>query len=374
MLAGEEQTVRIRCELGTGSRHASSRPVGRSGRGGDGVAGDAGQNAVGGAVSVNGLVHQGVQRVRLEGHLSTHSGQELIGEVVVTLGECVLEEVVQTALAPAATQEVTGHLEAVIGQTLTGGQVLLVGAQVLSNAGSELSVLGEPAVVLLNTFLHAVEGVLVDVVHRGTNRRQARGDARIAQGLRSEGQVREGQEATEGLANGGPALIGAVSQQHLADSLRVGDDGIGAEQLSVLSLNLRVAHSGDGASGQGRGEAGTALIQQNHAVGLSQLGNPAADGAGLRGTEAGATLQVHDVGALISRDGQGLAGVHYLAGEHGDGLVRETGGESGILALGENQTVGQGNLEPVVGNLVAVVLDDRTLAVLNLGKRRNGQR
>ena len=35
--------------------------------------------------------------------------------------------------------------------------------------------------------------------------------------------------------------------------------------------------------------------------------------------------------------------------------------ESGILALGENQTVGQGNLEPVVGNLVAVVLDDRTL-------------
>lgn len=109
-------------------------------------------------------------------------------------------------------------------------------------------------------------------------------------------------------------------------------------------------------------------------MGLSQLGNPAADGAGLRGTEAGAALQVHDVGALISRDGQGLAGVHYLAGEHGDGLVRETGGESGVLALGENQTVGQGNLEPVVGNLVAVVLDDRTLAVLNLGKRRNGQR
>ncbi len=35
--------------------------------------------------------------------------------------------------------------------------------------------------------------------------------------------------------------------------------------------------------------------------------------------------------------------LHNLAGEHGDGLVRETGrGEGGILALGENQTVGQG--------------------------------
>ena len=109
-------------------------------------------------------------------------------------------------------------------------------------------------------------------------------------------------------------------------------------------------------------------------MGLGQLGNPAADRTGLRRTEAGATLQVHDVGALIGRDGQGLAGVHDLAGEHGNGLIREAGRESGVLALGENQTVGQRNLEPVVGNLVAVVLDDRTLAVLNLGKRRNGQR
>ena len=107
---------------------------------------------------------------------------------------------------------------------------------------------------------------------------------------------------------------------------------------------------------------------------LRQLSNPAANGAGLRRTETGAALQVHNVRTLISRNGQSLVGVHNLAGEHGDGLVRETGGESGILALGENQTVGQGNLEPVVGNLVAVVLDDRTLAVLNLGKRRNGQR
>ena len=80
-------------------------------------------------------MHQGVQRVRLEGHLCTHSGQELIGQVVVTLGECVLQEVVQAALAPAAAQEVTGHLEAVIGQALTGGQVLHVVTQVLSDAG-----------------------------------------------------------------------------------------------------------------------------------------------------------------------------------------------------------------------------------------------
>ena len=253
MLAGEEQTVRIRCELGAGSRHSSSRPVGRRGGGRQLVAGDAGQNAVGGAVSVNGLVHQGVQRVRLESHLGTHSGQELIGQVVVTLSECVLQEVVQAALAPAATQEVAGHLEAVVGQALTGGQVLHMVTQVLSDAGGQLGVLGEPAVVLLDALLHAVEGVLVDVVHRGANRSQARGDARIAQGLRSERQVGEGQEAAEGLANGGPALVGAVSQQHLADSLGIGDDGVGAEQLSVLSLNLGVAHGGDGASGQGRG-------------------------------------------------------------------------------------------------------------------------
>ena len=374
VLAGEEQTVRIRCELGAGSRHASSRPVGRRGGGGQLVAGDAGQNAVSGAVSVNGLVHQGVQRVRLEGYLGTHSGQELIGEVVVTLSESGLQEVVQTALAPAATQEVTSHLEAVIGQTLTGGQVLLVGAQVLSNAGCQLGVLGEPAVVLLNTFLHAVEGVLVDVVHGGTNRCQARGDAAVTQRLRRERQVGQGQEATEGLTNGGPALVGTVSQQHLADSLRVSDDGVRTEQLSVLSLNLRVTHSGDVASRQRGRHAGTALIQKNHAVSLRQLSNPAANGAGLRRTETGAALQVHNVRTLISRNGQSLVGAHNLAGEHGDGLVRETGGESGILALGENQTVGQGNLEPVVGNLVAVVLDDRTLAVLNLGKRRNGQR
>ena len=144
-------------------------------------------------------MHQGVQRVRLEGHLGTHSGQELIGQVVVTLSESSLQEVVQTALAPSGHPGNAGHLEAVIGQTLTGGQVLLVGAQVLSNAGSELSVLGEPAVVLLNTFLHAVEGVLVDVVHGGANRRQTRGDAAVTQRLRGERQVGQGQEATEGL-------------------------------------------------------------------------------------------------------------------------------------------------------------------------------
>ena len=171
--------------------------------------------------------------------------------------------------------------------------------------------------------------MLVDVVHGGTNRRQARGDAAVTQRLRCERQVRQGQEATEGLTNGGPALVGTVSQQHLADSLRVSDDGVRTEQLSVLSLNLRVTHSSNSASRQRGRQTGTALIQKNHAVSLRQLSNPAANGAGLRRTETGAALQVHNVRTLISRDGQGLAGVHNLAGEHGDGLVRETGGESG---------------------------------------------
>ena len=93
-------------------------------------------------------------------------------------------------------------------------------------------------------------------------------------------------------------------------------------------------------------------------MGLGQLSNPAANRTGLRRTEAGTALQVHNVRTLISRNGQSFISAHNLAGEHGDGLVRKTGRESGILALGENQTVGQGNLEPVVSNLVAVVLDD----------------
>ena len=99
--------------------------------------------------------------------------------MVIPFSKRSFQEIVQSAFTPASTQVMPRHLEPVIGEALAGGQELLMGTQMLGDAGSQRSIFREPAVVFLITFSHAVEGVLIHVIDSGADRGQACGNPRI---------------------------------------------------------------------------------------------------------------------------------------------------------------------------------------------------
>ena len=177
----------------------------------------------------------------------------------------------------------------------------------------------------------------VDLVRRGVQGGQTAGDQNGRQPFGRGGEIAGGAESAEALAEHGP---GGAAGQSLPDVLAVADDRIGAEVRQIVGLLARSAAQRQGLPVGRGGEAGAALVEEEHPEFLERPAQPGLPADEPAGAEAGTALQVHQPRQIRVRlgTGDGLACVQL------DPLPRRVG-------------VIQRNVEVVVGE------DDAGLAI-----------
>ncbi len=331
-LAGEEQGLVAREGLaGVEAGVFRTDAVGGPGRG------------LGRVLGVDRLVDQRVEGVSGEGEGGAGAFQEGVGEGRSGGGgdEGVLQQVVELVAAVASAEEDAEGLEGLDRQDVAAGEFGRLLREVGGDPAGPLDVHRVTGVVGRVLALDARVGGAVDVVGGGGQRREAAGDQGGGEALGCAGEVPDRAEAAEALAQYGP---GRAARESGSDRLGVAHDGVGAEVREVFGLLGGGAAQGQRLPVQRGGQAGAALVQQQHPVvleGALQPGLPADEAAGAAARSA---LQVQ-------QPGQGL---RVLAG--GDHLSPVQ-----LDPLPVRARVVQGDGEPVVGEDragLAVAVDD----------------
>lgn len=148
----------------------------------------------------------------------------------------------------------------------------------------------------------------VDVVGTTVEQGQAAGDQYGAQSLGRGGEIADGAEAAEALAEEGPR--GAAGDL-APDDLAVPHDVVGPEVGEVVGLLPGVTARRERLAVDGRGEAGAALVEEEHPEVLQGTPEPCLPADETAGAEAGSAFQIEQprqVGAGF-RGGHGLAAV-----------------------------------------------------------------
>jgi hypothetical protein len=219
-----------------------------------------------------------------------------------------LEDVVQTLCAGAHAEQLAELTEAAAGQSVSRGQVHILGGQAFQDRANAVVVLRiarvERAVLLPDALVRRA----VDVVGMPLQRRQAARDVRARETFGGARKICHDAEAAEALAEHAPALDAELAP----DRLRVEDNRVGAEMREVLGLLLR-GHAGEVAGGSGT--TGAALVEQQHPELLQSTLEP---GLGhsqerARGLVAGSALEVDEPGQVVPLALDG----HDFAREHG---------------------------------------------------------
>ncbi len=189
----------------------------------------------------------------------------------------------------------------------------------------------------------------VDVVRVRVEGWQPAGDQDLLEPFRGGGEVADGAEAAEGLAEDGP---GRSAGEPRPDQLAVADDGVRTEVGEVGGLFARAAAQGQGLPVGRGGEAGAALVEQEHAEVAQGPAEPGFGADEAARAEAGAALQVDQPGQVVADAGGGdgfpavdldllAAGVAVVEG-HGEVPVGEDDSGLAVTAHGELLNPGYG--------------------------------
>lgn len=239
----------------------------------------------------------------------------------------MLQEEVQPVAALAAAEDDTEGLEGLDGQTVAVGQDDLVVQEVVGDPAGALDVLRVAGVVGGDLAFDARVGGPVDVVCVGVEGGQAAGDHGGAEALRSDGEVADGAEAAEALAEDGP---GGAAGERGADGLAVPDDRVGAEVREVVGLFRGAAAQWKGLAVGGRGAAGAALVEQEDSVLLESAAEPGRSADETVRAEAGAALEVDQPGQVLPR---------LVTGDHLTGVELDRLARRGVVVEGHGEVV-----------------------------------
>lgn len=173
-----------------------------------------------GVLSVDGLVHERVQRVSGVGERGLYVLLECVGQFDAggRADEGVLEEVVQAVAAAGPAEQDAQGLERLDGQPVAAVQYGLVFGEVLGDAAGAFDVLRVARVVGGDLAFDARIRGAVDVVRVAVERGQAAGDDSGGEALGGRRQVVGCAEPAEALAENGPGAPPVTSSRMASQS------------------------------------------------------------------------------------------------------------------------------------------------------------
>lgn len=140
--------------------------------------------------------------------------------------------------------------------------------QILDNQLDTLNILRILFIVQLVASTESLVSAPVDLIWILDERLQSTKNEAFSQTLRVEGQVRNGAESTETLADSAPLLLlcRVVCSECLPDGLTVSNNVIRTVEFQIISLHGIVAPQAERGRRHGRAETGSSLVQIQHLV------------------------------------------------------------------------------------------------------------